>query len=523
MKFPRIVNSFLPLIIFLISSINLFVFSANAQSSADWAPQSRVPVFENEALPPYLVADQNRLVHAFTSQWVGQTNPQWSVVYSSWSIDRGWSSSVDILLSPFGQARVMGVELDQSGIMHLVFFGGDDTAASIYYSQAPGVNVGQAFSWSVPKSIAGNAITPNTAALASDKKKQLVVVYSGNELGNGVYFTFSSDAGGTWLRPEPIFLTGNDELWPYGLQLYWGESGLVHAVWNVVDTSGHNRSAYYTNLNITTRQWSQPIEFDMGIGINAGMGIANPAVIEHKGEVLLIYNNGIPPTGVPPTQWFIRSSDDGKNWTRPVRPFANHVGRNGTVSYVVDSEEKLHIIFPDRIPAETNGVYDDIGGIWHSVWTGSSWSEPQPIAQARSSIQRENERRDPKTPVFNPYDARAVIIQGNMILATWRTDPGFARNGVWFSFLELNITGLPIKTLPVPIASPPAVTPMIVSQTPNNHENPIATCPDCDENPSSDADPSILSHLVAGIGPSIIFILIILYYFHIYSFKKNIS
>ena len=45
---------------------------------------------------------------------------------------------------------------------------------------------------------------------------------------------------------------------------------------------------------------------------------------------------------------------------------------------------------------------------------------------------------------FVPFDASAVITQGNIILATWRSDPGIVRggNGVWYSYKTLDAPGI---------------------------------------------------------------------------------
>jgi hypothetical protein len=423
-------------------------FSFAQSSTNQWSPYQRVPGYSDDTYPPYMIADQNNTVHAFVSQWVGQENPSLAVVYRKWSWSDGWSPPVDILLSPEKQARLMGALLDQTGEMHVIFYGGDQMGGNIYYSRAPAINADQVHAWSLPVLVGMSAIDPSSAALAGDINGNLVIIYSGNLEGNGIYAVTSSDDGLTWSDPTNIFSTNSTALWPYNIQLYPGKSGYLHAVWNVVDPLGHNKAGYYARLDLKTNQWSIPLQFDKNNGGNAGGGIAFPTVIEFKNEIFIMYNNGIPPGGVPVTQWFVRSFDGGKTWTIPIRISQRHEGRNGVSTFVIDGNDVLHAIFADRIPITVNGSYDAIGGVFHSVWLGSGWSEPQVIAAMTGNEAKAVSLKDPNFPAFAPGYAHAVISQGNIILVTWRTDPGLVDNGVWYSFSRIDAPTLPVEPLP---------------------------------------------------------------------------
>jgi len=422
----------LPLLFFLLGSNNQ-ISKAQSSGFTDYQP---VPDYAEDTLPPYLIADQNRTVHAFTSQWVGDVNPQLAIVYRQWTLDKGWTPLVDILLSPYGQARIFGAFLDPNGMMHVVFFGGDDAGGDIYYSWSPAIYADQASAWSNPVLIARDAIAPSFGALAGDENGNLLVVYSGDREGVGLYFLFSSDYGETWSEPTPLYLDYTGELVPAWLHMSMGQSGQLYAVWNMVNDLGHNITAHFSKFDIGSRQWSEPIEFAKGVGIEHGMGIMNPAVIEYGSSIIIRFNNGIPPSGTPPAEWLQESQDGGQTWSNPLRIFPKQVGRNGIASFAVDSQDGLHLLFAERIQTRINGMFAEVGGIWYSQMIGNTWSDPLLVAENSDD--------------FLAYDATAIISQGNVLLVTWRTDPGEGEKGVWYAYKVLDTP----ENLVIPLNNP---------------------------------------------------------------------
>jgi hypothetical protein len=117
---------------------------------------------------------------------------------------------------------------------------------------------------------------------------------------------------------------------------------------------------------------------------------------------------------------------------------------------VVDANDTLHLFFGQRISGNP-----DIHGLWHSVWVDPRWSEPEAIIkgpQVNDLVGRSS---------FDPYAARAVVSRGNVILVTWRTDPGNKGNGVWFSYQTIDAPGSP-----TPFSGP--VTPESIEGTPTS-------------------------------------------------------
>ena len=413
--------------------------SAPVSTGRGWTPVAAIPQFAADALPPYTVVDENRTVHAFASLPLSDdpTDPaakERGIFYRQWTPEGGWSPLNDILLTPIKQqARIKDVMLDEAGIIHLVFYGGDEQEANIYYTWAPAAEAGSGHAWAEPLAIGPMAITPEVAAIAGDGQDKLAVIYSGNlGEGNSLYVTYSDDAGVSWSDPATLFSTYSLENKVFDFDWHRGESGRLYAVWNVTNQNGQNVTGYYAKLDdLADRKWTEPVEIDK----NVGLGIAIPAVTEYNGTVMLMYNNGLADT-VSPVMWLKLSTDGGTRFTDPIRPFPDHIGRNGVISFVQDSGGTLHVFWGERIPGGY-GENLDMHGMWHSTWDGATWRPPVPVVSG------------PQSSEFDPYDARAAIVQGNVILLTWRTDPGREVGSTWYSSTVLDTPELPIKPLPI--------------------------------------------------------------------------
>lgn len=401
--------------------------SLSAQSALEWSIARHIPGIDDDTDTPYLIADQNRTVHAFFSQVAGG---QLGVFYAYWTLEHGWSKPVNILLSPNQRrATVLGAFLDAKGIMHLIFLGGDQYSSEIYYSQAPAVNAGEARAWSTPKMVGNRATSPPSAALTGDAKGNLYVIYGGNRDGNGIYAVRSVDGGEIWSTPIAVFQTGKKSLtnaWP---QLVVDKSGWLQAIWTVITTAGQGRGIYYSRMNLGNGEWSLPIALANTPG---GLGVRDPALTEHNGRLFAaFYDANLD------GKYVMRTSDDaGQSWAEPIVPFPDHVGANGSGSFVEDANDDLHLFWGQRIPSNP-----DIHGMWHSTYQGDQWSAPDPIVSG------------PPSSEFDPSLPRAVASQGNKLLVLWRQDPGLAGNGLWYSYATINAKELPIVPLPVPTAS----------------------------------------------------------------------
>ena len=260
-------------------------------------------------------------------------------------------------------------------------------------------------------------------------------------------------------------------LWVYDIQATLDSQGQLHAVWDVTNRAGIAETLYYARLG-KDQPWSFPMV--MGTLKECHYKTNMASIVSYTNTLFLMYN-----CGAPPQRWLRRSSDGGLTWTEPVNSFSSLVGENGIPVLLIDSSNRLHVILGNRIGNP------EIHGLWHSVWNGQRWNEPEPIVSG------------PRTREFDPSLPQAIISQGNVILATWRQDPGpeMHANGVWYSYATLNAPELAPIALPTMRATPtilvstltktvvPSSTPLPkVVNTPSNYSPSV---------PATDSDPNI--------------------------------
>jgi hypothetical protein len=80
--------------------------------------------------------------------------------------------------------------------------------------------------------------------------------------------------------------------------------------------------------------------------------------------------------------------------------------------------------------------------MWHSRFINNRWIEPESLIKGPRVVDRSGDKG------FDPNFARAVVSQGNVILVTWRTDPGAGANGIWYSYKKIAAPELPIAVYP---------------------------------------------------------------------------
>lgn len=479
-------NLYLRLVLPVIFLSSMITSSASAQGNTFWSAQKSIPEYlESTEEPPFLISDMNHTVHAFNSQplQLNDSTSSTAIFYRQWTLEGGWTSPNDILFDPLGSIDLMGVTKDDEGTVHLIF---QKNFGDIYYTQAFLPNSKTAAGWISPVRIASQSShvrqgLPYFATIASDKTgDNLVVIYGGVQDGSGLYFTTSSDNGENWSNPYPLFFTADETLLVTNPKLYYGETGVFHAMWAVTRSSGFGENGYYANFDPVSNEWSESVVLDVS-------GVQFPSIIEYKGDVFVGYYhenvNG---------NWWRRSSDGGETWTYPNQFSSNLVGTNGAVSFVIDGNNVLHAFFGERVDGNNHGI-------WHFVWNGTTWSSPEAVV-------RGPQIRDVSGGGgFDPRSAKAVVINGNLVLVTWGTDGFAGTNGAWFSYKHLDAPELPTVVLQSPTLVPQTTPTLEVVSTATTETASAGSGFAIDDDASAVPNPQ--TPLLVGVIPAILLVM----------------
>jgi hypothetical protein len=437
----------------------------HAQAINQWSSPALIPDFTNSR-PPILIADQNKTVHAFYDMPLDNLTD--GFYYREWSLDQGWTQPVDFLLTlRTVPSPVQSVFLDKSGIVHLVYFGDLQENGNIYYTQAPITEADNATAWQKPY-IIGPAAGPVVAAtIFGDGVGTLIVLYSGQEDGVGLYEVHSDDGGLTWSDTTIVSLIEQKNNWPYSIRLALDSYGDFHAVWSLVNDVGVGTAIYYSRLESGQTEWTEPIL--MAKRDPGDYSTTWPEMVVNGDELILVYQDSFPATK------FMRLSKDlGRTWSDPVRPFP-HIGEYENPIIVRDGDGVLHMFLGNRIGDP--GTH----GMWHSIWLGDGWSDLTPIVSG------------PRTNTFDPSAPQAVVSQGNVILVAWWNNVVDAGPAT-YSYTVLNTHELPIVPNPTPTLTPadtPIATPITGTATPAATLRPLLNSPSNSSGANGSGNPAM--------------------------------
>lgn len=414
-----------------------------AQSSEpDWSEPRQIPGSGDDAHLYYgLVPDRNGNVHLFWTD--GDNDVGFSIFYSRWN-DLDWSPRVDILLSPLGDSpRFLDALLDETGILHLLFFAGNEFDGRVYYTTAPVDRLGETAAWNEPLQIAGRARP--SAGMAIDGSRTMHILFSGNS-GPEVYALNSVDRGETWSEPILVQRQGQPEDLVFGIAMTEGPGNDLMATWTVFNNRAFGQAVYLSRMDAGTASWSSPQTMAVRDPDDFGVGYSSVAVLE-DGTVHLLYQDGPP----PPKRFARQSPDGGQTWTAPQQVFGV-VGQNGLVGpMAIDSAGQLHAVTQGRYAVSGQ---PDVHGIFYIPLEDGVWGTRSPIATGKL------------IDGFDPQNPLLVSYRGNKLLAMYGNDP---HRGLWFAVAEVDAP--PLTAQPY-ITSPAAPVAAVVSPTPLIDEAP---------------------------------------------------
>ncbi len=422
---------FLPLLVLLVLFSGIFtVNDVSSQATNQWSTPRRIPNYNLVDRAPYMIADQNRTIHAFNNGNVSST--MGAIFYRRWSPEQGWSPPVDVLVSPLasGLQTIQGVFIDHSGVIHLTFATITETSGDIYYTRALASIADRAAAWSTPVIIATDAGPLAFGGLTGDGEGKLLALFGAEGAGNGLYEAHSFDGGESWSHPRALSLIYQRGQYPASIRTEIDPQGNVHVVWGVMNERGVGEEVRYARLNSDYSDWN----FETVLARREGDEYSTtwPSIIStQEGTLIVIYQDSF-----PATRWMRLSSDGGQTWSLAARPF-EHIGEYENAVLLKDSLGNVHMVLGNRIGNPATH------GMWYSRWLGRNWT---PLVALTSG---------PVTRTYDPSAPQGVVVQGNILMATWwhnvrRED----LSGAWYSYIYLDVPETPRVPLPSPTPIP---------------------------------------------------------------------
>jgi len=363
---------------------------------------------------PDVAVDQSGRVHI---AWATNTTGFDTVVYTESNNGRDWSTSNDIMALP----NASGTEVtrpallaDSNGFLQMTFRG-----TAVFYSHAPTDLASSARAWSTPLQINRKQVG-YFSRLAIDSRGVLHLVYTENTPSGScpicyhVYYLNSKDNGQTWSQPVDLSLTSGAAK----PQILIDDQDNIHVVWESGNGGSYGQLSDPTKVMYTAsydkgQTWTSPIEFtqpvDKGTGtpiptesttpvsataLASGTPTATPKPENQMARNIAIGLDGnhnllvvwwsIPSDIV----YFQTSSDQGRTWSIP-KPIPGVLGawkiytsRLDDYSMATDSAGQIHLVMVGRYPENevVPSVPPDSLSVFHLIWDGSSWSQPEAIS-----------------------------------------------------------------------------------------------------------------------------------------------
>lgn len=425
MSMKRVVRRWLaPILILpvLLGSILFATDKSAAQVPFQWTTPKQIPEYNDLLKPPQMIGDQNRTVHAFNME--APEDGGFAIMYRSWTMERGWSSPVDVILPVYmGVApSLLDVTLDGDGNFHLIFFGGTQQENAIYYTKVLAIDAENSSRWLKPVTVSDEAGPLASAQILRTDSGVLTILFAGSRYGSGLYETHLEPETASWSTPTLIHRSNDEDLNPGGIRLAKDGEGRLHIVWHMDDVSGLAKETWYVRMESDLESLSHMAKLSQSDDESEFNG--QPSILLSGDELFVIYYDGF-----PPTRFVRRSRNYGETWSSPVRPFP-HRGGYGHASLVQDSLGTLHLLVGNRLQNP------EIHGMWYSRFVDHAWLPLQPIVSG------------PATATFDPTRPEAVVVQGNLLLVAWSNDVRQEyRSPAWYSYTLLDAPLLPTATI----------------------------------------------------------------------------
>lgn len=438
-----------------------------------WDPPINLSNSEPTSTDPFLLADPAGVAHLFWAEKAGpqEGNQADTIMYTSWD-GITWTRPVDIFFTPEDEGNPKATHpravLDENGRIHLVWMTEPNAPNNaVKYSSANAWEAGSASAWQPSVTLAADLTGQKYSIdIGYNPQQGLHLLYARGtgaaSGGRSVAYMRSMDGGETWTEPVDIYRISDLKRGASDTRLLLEPPNRIYASWTEWDDSGNGQAIVFTRSLDNGATWERARPLDVTIGLEYERDWNNMALIG-DGQIVSIWEGG----------WrayrgAMYSYDAGVTWTEPIDVFPWLIGDNGSVEFVRDSNNVLHVFLANRV-REGNLNRGERAGLWHSVWEGGTrWREPN-LASLRGNDE-------------NMTNPKVTIVNGNRIVAAWYRSQVFeiiVMTGRIENAPEIPSSAWVTPTPPLPAGTPvETATPQVAESAgataiPTNFSNPV--------------------------------------------------
>lgn len=398
---------------------------------------------------PDLAVDEFNSAHVIwcSTQPLPNYRLQEQVAYTH-QTSTGWSTPNDIVPPSFDIVR-NAIATDLNGHV-LMLYGGSVHGANFkqYFTQANLNDAWSAQNWSQPLGI--NRGISYMGDIAVDSHGVIHVIYDDRVEYPGqenqtvyadIYYRKSTDGGKNW--SAPVNLANSPETGSARPSLKIDSNDTLHVTWDegwdrLTDNEAKSLYSVYTYSTDEGESWSVPKIINLPNGVPEQLTVGSTG----KGGVMLVWR----------TKWDQRiyyqwSNDGGTTWSA-LSTFYGILARPWEIPFDMydmasDSNGNIHLILAGQLHE-----IDTIPGVYHLVWNGKWWSQPEEIFWQDNLL---------------PEYPKIVIYAGNQIHAAWFTREGSVwdqtvNRVIWYSRSKADAPAITIVPWPTPTAPLPTLT-----------------------------------------------------------------
>lgn len=365
----------------LLAVIGLAVANAfaSAQSEAPgWTEPIQLSGPAGDASEAHLVADQYGGLNAFWTEFSFESDR--TLIYYSRFDGQSWTEPNDVYVSwPDIPIDSIAAAIDLDDTLHLIWTEG--LAGPVFHSSAELSEAQSARAWSDARNI---GLPAKTVELQIDDSGIMHVVYlSTADEFPGIFYTSSHVNGRLWSYPVQLDPDRPSTAIPDSVDLAVDGGAGLHAVWSYADPSSGSefgRWVRYSRKLSGEGSWSTPQTIDMVDFSEEFLRSPRPsiAVIGETVHIIWGATHDRQPDVASINRFHSLSNDLGATWSDPVPVLGSLVGQAGGDGIAVDGAGRLHFASQLRWPQ----------AIYQATWD-QSWSEPQIVYLIREGSQDE--------------------------------------------------------------------------------------------------------------------------------------